>query len=82
MCFAVPARVVGIGPGTATIERGGERLEVSLHLLDDPVAVGDYLSVQAQRYAVARLSAAEAADVMALLEHISAALDAPTETLQ
>lgn len=66
MCFAAPARVVEVGAGFAIVARGDARLPVLLHLLDEPVAVGDWLAVQAQRYAVARLSAEEAGELMAL----------------
>jgi hydrogenase expression/formation protein HypC len=70
MCFAAPARVVEVGPGFAMIERGAERLPILLHLLDEPVAVGDWLAVQAQRFAVARLSAGEAAELLDLYQRI------------
>ncbi|PKM11737.1 MAG: HypC/HybG/HupF family hydrogenase formation chaperone [Gammaproteobacteria bacterium HGW-Gammaproteobacteria-5] len=70
MCFAAPAQVVAVGPGFAMIERGSERLPIALHLLDEPVAVGDWLSVQAQRFAVARLSAGEAAELLDLYHSI------------
>lgn len=70
MCFAAPAQVVAVGPGFAMIERGDTRLPILLHLLDEPVAVGDWLAVQAQRYAVARLSAEEAGELLALYHDI------------
>lgn len=70
MCFAAPAQVVAVGPGFAMIERGSERLPILLHLLDEPVAVGDWLAVQAQRFAVARLSAGEAAELLDLYHAI------------
>jgi len=70
MCFAVPARVVAVEPGIALVERGGERFAVSLHLLLEPVHVGDHLAVQAQRQAVAKLTAEEAEEVMAIYAQI------------
>jgi hydrogenase expression/formation protein HypC len=74
MCFAVPAQVVALGPGFALIERGGERLPISLHLLDEPIAVGDWLAVQAQRHAVARLEPDEARELLALYQQIASSL--------
>ena len=47
MCLAVPMRVVALGPGLALVDRGGVQLPVLLHLLDEPVNVGDWLAVQA-----------------------------------
>lgn len=75
MCFAPPARVIEVGPAAALVERGELRFRVALHLLDEPVAVGDWLAVQAQRQAVARLSAAEAEELLALYEQIHRALE-------
>ena len=70
MCFATPEQVVELGPGFAVIERGGERVPILLHLLDEAVAIGDWLAVQAQRHAVARLSVDEAEELMALYRQI------------
>lgn len=72
MCLAVPCRVVAVGAGSATVERAGARLEVSLLLLEEPVAPGDWLAVQAQRLAVARLAPAEAREILAALDALAA----------
>jgi hydrogenase maturation factor len=66
MCFATPEQVVALGPGVALIERAGARIPILLHLLDEPIAVGDWLAVQAQRHAVAKLSVEEAGELKAL----------------
>lgn len=71
MCLVVPCRVVEVGDGIATVERAGERLAVSLLLLDGPVEPGTWLAVQAQRLAVARLGEAEARAHLALLEELA-----------
>jgi hydrogenase expression/formation protein HypC len=78
MCFAAPARVIETGAGYAIIERGGERLPILLHLLDEAIAVGDYIAVQAQRYAVAKLSTQEAAELLALYQQIDTELQEAT----
>lgn len=70
MCFATPEQVVELGPGVAIIERSGVRTPILLHLLDEAVAVGDWLAVQAQRHAVAKLSVDEAEELMALYRQI------------
>jgi hydrogenase assembly chaperone HypC/HupF len=74
MCFATPEQVVELAPGVALIERAGARIPILLHLLDEPVAVGDWLAVQAQRHAVAKLSVEEADELMALYRQIGAQL--------
>ena len=77
MCLAVPMRVVALGPGLALVERGGVQLPVLLHLLDEPVNVGDWLAVQAQRHALARLSPAEAEEMLAIYASLQHAMETP-----
>lgn len=77
MCLAVPMRVVALGPGLALVERGGVQLPVLLHLLDEQVSVGDWLAVQAQRHALARLSEAEAEEMLAIYASLQQAMEAP-----
>ena len=77
MCLAVPMRVVALGPGLALVERGGVQLPVLLHLLDEPVNVGDWLAVQAQRHALARLSPAEAEEMLAIYASLQQARETP-----
>lgn len=76
MCLAVPSKVLEIRPGMATIECFGARRRVSLLLLDEDVAVGDYLLVRAGGYAYERLDAARALDILALMTEVNARLDA------
>lgn len=66
MCIAIPSRVVAIHGTTATVERFGERLEVSLLMLPEPVEAGDFLIVQARSWAVEKLGADEAEQALAL----------------
>lgn len=78
MCFVVPCRVTRlIPPGEIEVDRLGERLRVSAFLLDDPPAPGDWVAVQAQRQAVARLSQQEADALLSLYEEITRHLEAP-----
>jgi hydrogenase assembly chaperone HypC/HupF len=71
MCLVVPCRVVEVSGASATVERLGERLEVSLVLLDGPVEPGAWLAVQAQRLAVARMDEVDAREHLALLDRLA-----------
>ena len=70
MCVAIPARVIELDATTAVVERYGERLAVSLLLMDEPVALGEYLIIQAQRYAVRKIDAEEAQQAYRLFDEI------------
>lgn len=71
MCVAIPARVVELRGSNAVVERYGERLEVSLLLLPEEVAVGDYLILQARAYAVTKVAAEEADEIYRLFEEFA-----------
>lgn len=68
MCLSAPSRVVSVAAGTAVTECFGVRREVSLILLDEPVAPGDYLLIQAGGFAYERLERARAEEALALME--------------
>ena len=70
MCIAIPARVVEVRETGAVVERYGERLEVSLLLLEEPVAPGDYLIVQARAYAVEKIAPEDAMEIQRLFDTI------------
>ncbi len=70
MCIAVPARVVELRETSARVERYGEQLEVSLLLLEEPVAPGDYLIVQARAFAVRKIDADEALEIYRLFDEM------------
>ncbi len=58
MCIALPHRVVRVTGDVALIARDdGDPVEVSLLLLGESVAPGDYLLLQAGGFAMARLDA-------------------------
>ncbi len=67
MCIAIPSRIVSIDGDTAVVERFGERLSVSLALLEEPAAVGDYLILQAQRFALERIDRDAAEETLRLI---------------
>lgn len=60
MCIAVPRQVLQVRAGEAEVANEGTSTWVSLQLLSEAVAVGDYVVLQGQRYAVARMDATEA----------------------
>jgi hydrogenase expression/formation protein HypC len=74
MCIAIPARIVELRGANALVERYGERLEVSLLLLDESAAVGDYLIVQARTFAVRKIDPDEALEAYRLFDEIIEAL--------
>jgi len=74
MCFAPPAQVIEVLPGHAVVDRGGAQMTVATFLLEEALTPGDWVAVQAQRYAVQRLSDAEAAEQLELYQMIAAEL--------
>lgn len=76
MCLAIPSKVLEIRAGMATIECFDSRRAVSLLLLDEDVAVGEYLLVRAGGYAYGKVEAARALDILALMAEVNAQLDA------
>lgn len=55
MCMAIPSRVVALDGMMATVECFGERRDVSLILLVEEVALGDFVLVQAGSFAYQRI---------------------------
>ena len=70
MCIAIPAQIIELRETSAIVERYGQRLEVSLLLLEEPVALGDYLILQAQTYAVRKVDPDEALASYRLFDEI------------
>ena len=80
MCIAIPAKVLSVDGLLATVERYGERLTVSLALLSEPVCPGDYLVIQAQRFAVDKMDQETAAKAYRLFDALLAPADAMGES--
>lgn len=70
MCLAAPSRVIEVRDGSAVTECFGQRREVSLLLLDEEVAVGDYLLIQAGGFAFERIAPERALESLALMEKL------------
>lgn len=71
MCLGVPAKILEAGDGTAIVELGGVRREISLMLVDD-VSVGEWVIIHAG-FAIEKLSEDEAERTLALFREIAAA---------
>jgi hydrogenase expression/formation protein HypC len=72
VCLAVPSKVIAVDGLLATIEAYGEQRQVSLMLMQEDVAVGDYLLVQAGGFAFERVDAERAEDSLRLMEELMA----------
>lgn len=69
MCLGIPARILETGDGTAIVELGGVRREISVMLIDD-ASVGEWVIVHAG-FAIERLSEQEAEQTLALFREIA-----------
>ena len=74
MCLGVPGRVLSIDGDTALVDFWGVRKEVRLDVVDEPVAVGDYV-LNHVGFAIRRIPASQAAETLALYEAVLAAED-------
>ena len=70
MCLAAPSRVLEVSDGTALTECFGQMREVSLLLLTEEVAVGDYLLIQAGGFAFELIESERAEEALALMEEL------------
>jgi len=60
MCIAVPAEVISIDGPVAIVDVYGDRSTVSLMMMSETVQPGDFVALQAQRYAVAKIGREDA----------------------
>ena len=72
MCLATPSRVIAVHQGMAVTECFGQQREVSLLLLEEEVAVGDYLLIQVGGFAYERVEPERATTALALMEELMA----------
>ncbi|OAN50669.1 hydrogenase maturation factor [Paramagnetospirillum marisnigri] len=71
MCMAVPSRIIAIDNGVATVEAFGATRTTSLMLLDEEVAVGDFVILGAGgNFASEKVSAEQAAESLAYLAEV------------
>lgn len=71
MCMAVPSRVLSIENGMATVEAFGTTRTTSLMLLDEAVAVGDFVILGAGgNFASEKMDPDLAAEALAYLAEV------------
>ena len=66
MCLAVPMKIVTMDGESVVAEIDGVRREASLMMLNEKVAVGDYVLIHAG-FAISRLDAEEAEETLELM---------------
>jgi hydrogenase expression/formation protein HypC len=70
MCIAFPGKILSVDENNfAVIDISGTRREVSLDLVDDEVALGDYVICHAG-YAIHRVDELQAEESLALLKEL------------
>jgi hydrogenase expression/formation protein HypC len=74
MCLGVPGRVVEINGNTATVDFWGVKRQVLLDVVDEPVAVGDYI-LNHVGFAIRRIPESEIGETLALFEELLKAGD-------
>jgi hydrogenase expression/formation protein HypC len=74
MCLGVPGQVVEINGNTATVDFWGVRRQVLLDVVDEPVAVGDYI-LNHVGFAIRRIPESEIGETLALFEQLLQAAD-------
>lgn len=72
MCLAIPSRVLEIADQMALVDTAGEQRSVSLLLMHEDVAVGDYVLIQQGSFAYERVDAERAKKALALMEEVFA----------
>ncbi|GAB1105477.1 MAG: HypC/HybG/HupF family hydrogenase formation chaperone [Shewanella algae] len=77
MCLSIPSQVVELHPESqsVTVETLGVKRTVSCHLLDEPLAIGDYVLIHIG-FVMNKINAESAAESLALYREIAAKLEA------
>lgn len=70
MCLAAPSKIIEIREDMAVTECFGQRREVSLMLMAEEVAIGDYVLIQAGGFAFERIDAQRAEESLALMAEL------------
>ncbi len=71
MCLGAPGVIASVDGDTAVVDFWGVRRTVALDLVDEPVAVGDYVLVHVG-FAIRRIPAEEVAETLAFFAAMSA----------
>lgn len=70
MCIAIPAEVISIDGPMALVDVYGQRFDVSLMMMSEAVQPGDFVALQAQRYAVTKIAPEDAHAARRLFEDL------------
>lgn len=70
MCLAAPSRVIEVRDGMAVTECFGKIREVSLLLMAEDIAIGDYLLIQAGGFAFERVERERAEEALTLMTEL------------
>jgi hydrogenase expression/formation protein HypC len=68
--MAIPSLVTALRGTSATVECFGVAREVSVALMNDPLAIGDYVLVRSGRYAVERIDRDSALEALSLIAQL------------
>ena len=74
MCLGIPGKVIGIDGLEATVDFFGVTRKVRLDVVDEPVALGDYV-LNHVGFAIRRIPAAEVQETLQLFAELAAAGD-------
>ena len=74
MCLGVPGKVISIEGDIAQVDFWGARKQVRLEVVDEPVAVGDYV-LNHVGYAIRRIPAEQVEATLAMYEELLRAED-------
>jgi hydrogenase expression/formation protein HypC len=69
MCLGVPGKVVAIDGMNATVDFFGVKKELRLDIVDEPVAIGDYV-LNHVGFAIRRIPPEEVQETLALFDQI------------
>lgn len=73
MCLAVPSKVIELDGEMATVEAFGQERRVSLLLMHEDVALGDFLLIQAGGFAFERVETERAEEALRVMAELMAA---------
>lgn len=79
MCLGVPGRVIEVREFTATVDFWGVRKDVSLAIVDEPVAPGDYI-LNHVGFAIRRIPPESVQETLALYDLLLGGDDADLMT--
>ena len=77
MCLSIPSQVVELHPedGSVTVDTLGVKRTVSCHLLDEPLAIGEYVLIHIG-FVMNKIDAASALESLELYKEIVQKLEA------